>query len=213
MTTTKPRDYYAVLDVSRSATTDQIRDRFRQLARERHPDRFRGPEKAQAELDFQLITEAANVLLHPEKRRGHDMELFQPEVNRRQEEARMSKMLMQRGRLAYKSRNYFEAVENFDRAVREDPRNAYAWYFLARACSHNRRWQSRAVVAITTAVKLEPTNADYLQLAGNICASANMTSRADKYYQEALSWGADEAEIAEALSRLQSTSEHRGDFS
>lgn len=207
------KDYYAVLEVSRQATPEQIRERFRQLTRERHPDRFQGAEKAQAEHDFQLITEAANVLLHPEKRRGHDMELFQPETNRRQEEARMSKMLIQRGRLAYKARNWVEAVENFDRAVREDPKNAQAWYFLARACSHNRRWLSRAVAAIATAVKLEPTNADYLQLAGDTCARANMTSRAEKYYREALSWGADDEEIEQALGRLESTEVHRGDFS
>jgi len=207
------RDYYAVLGVSRQATTDQVRTRFRELARERHPDRFQGTEKAQAELDFQLLTEAANVLLHPEKRRGHDMEIYEPQQHKRQEEARMAKMLLQRGQLAYKSRNYFEAVENLDHAVREDPKSAYAWYFLARACSHNRRWQSRAVAAIATAVKLEPTNADYLQLAGDICAQANMTSRAEKYYRQALSWGADETEVQEALGRLQSTSQHRGDFS
>jgi len=213
VTLTNPKDYYAVLEVSRQATPDQIRDRFRQLTRERHPDRFRGEEKAKAELEFQLITEAANVLLHPEKRRGHDMELFQPAMNRREEEARLSKMLIQRGRLAYQGRNYVEAVENFDRAVREAPKNAQAWYFLARACSHNRRWLSRAVAAIATAVKLEPTNADYLQLAGDICARANMTSRAEKYYNEALSWGADEDEIEEALGRLVSTVAHRGDFS
>lgn len=206
-------DYYSVLGVSRQATTDQIRLRFRQLARERHPDRFQGPEKAQAELDFQLLTEAANVLLHAERRRGHDMELLQPEEHRRMEEARMGKMLLQRGQLAYKSRNYVEAVENLDRAVREDPKNAFAWYFLARACSHNRRWQSRAVEAAATAAKLEPTNADYLHLAGNICARANMTTRAEKYFREALLWGADEAEVEAALGRLQSKSKHKGDFS
>jgi DnaJ-class molecular chaperone len=213
MTTTTPRDFYAVLEVSRQATAEEIRSCFRKLARERHPDRFQGPAKARAEEDFQLLTEAANVLLNPEKRRGHDVEIYQPEVHRRQEEAALAKMLMQRGRIAYKSGNHFEAVEAFDRAVREDPKNAFAWYFLARACSHNRRWLSRGVAAIETAVKLEPTNADYLQLGGAICAKANMTAKAEKYYQKALSWGADEAEIQEALSRLDFDTTKRGEFS
>ncbi len=213
MTTIIPKDFYAVLEVSRQATVEEIRSRFRQLARERHPDRFQGEAKAKAEQEFQLITEAANVLLNAEKRRGHDMELYQPEVHRRQEEAALAKMLMQRGRIAYKSGNYFEAVEAFDRAVREDPKNAFAWYFLARSCSHNRRWLSRGVTAIATAVKLEPTNADYLQLAGDICAKANMTTKAEAYYQKALSWGADEADIHEALERLDLATTHRGEFS
>ena len=206
------KDYYAVLGVPRSASSDEIRDRFRELARERHPDRFDGKEKAEAEANFQQLTEALNVLLDPERRRGHDMELFQPEVHRRQEEGAMGKMLMQRGRIAYKSGNYIEAVENFDRATREDPKNAHAWYYLARACSRNRRWLSRAVPAIATAVKLEPTNADYLQLAGNICAQANMTRRAERYYRQALSWGADPGEVEEAIARLSEAAEKRGDF-
>ena len=35
-------DFYGVLGVSRNATTEQIKDRFLQLTRERHPDRFHG---------------------------------------------------------------------------------------------------------------------------------------------------------------------------
>lgn len=205
------KDYYAVLGVSRDASSQQIRERFRQLARERHPDRFSGEEKVEAERDFQYLTQAANVLLDPDKRRGHDMELFQPETKKSQEQ-QLAKMLMQRGRVAFKSRNYFEAVESFDRAVREDPKNAYAWYYLARACRQNRRWLSRGVTAITNAVKLEPTNADYLKLAGDLCARANMTRRAERYYQKALSWGADPAEIEESLERLESAAKTRGDF-
>lgn len=212
-TTVNSKDFYAVLEVSRQATVEEIRNRFRQLARERHPDRFQGEAKARAEEEFQRITEAANVLLNPEKRRGHDMEIFEPEVHRRQEEAALAKMLMQRGRIAYKSGNHFEAFEAFDRAVREDPKNAFAWYFLARASSHNRRWLSRGVAAIATAVKLEPTNADYLRLAGDICSKANMTAKAEQYYQKALSWGADEGEIREAMERLDLATKQRGEFS
>ena len=141
------------------------------------------------------------------------MELYEPEAHRRQEEAALAKMLIQRGRIAYKTRNFLEAVEAFDRAVREEPKNAQAWYLLARACSQNRRWLSRGVAAIASAVRLEPTNADYCQLAGDICAKANMTSRSEAYYRKALSWGADEADIQEALERLQLSATHRGDFS
>ena len=36
-------NYYEVLGVERSATEQEIRDRFRRLAREQHPDRYRGP--------------------------------------------------------------------------------------------------------------------------------------------------------------------------
>ncbi|HEY4588113.1 MAG TPA: DnaJ domain-containing protein, partial [Thermoanaerobaculia bacterium] len=65
------RDFYTVLAVPRNATEDQIRQRFRELARTRHPDRFQGGEKARAEKEFQEITQAFNVLVDPERRRRH----------------------------------------------------------------------------------------------------------------------------------------------
>ena len=69
------KDYYSILSVMRSATPEEIRNRFRQLARERHPDRFQGAERAKAEGDFQEITEAFNMLSNPERRRQIDLEL------------------------------------------------------------------------------------------------------------------------------------------
>ena len=50
-------NYYDILGVDRSATEQVIRDKFRQLARESHPDRYKGPNKAEAERKFQTLTE------------------------------------------------------------------------------------------------------------------------------------------------------------
>ncbi|HSM50193.1 MAG TPA: DnaJ domain-containing protein, partial [Thermoanaerobaculia bacterium] len=43
------KDLYAILGVSRTATPDQIRQRFRELARTSHPDRFQGEARRRAE--------------------------------------------------------------------------------------------------------------------------------------------------------------------
>src|SRR6476661_4100809 len=68
-------NYYDILGVDRSATEQIIRDKFRQLARENHPDRYRGPDKAEAERKFQTLTEAVNVLTNPARRKQHDAEV------------------------------------------------------------------------------------------------------------------------------------------
>src|SRR5262245_25450851 len=68
-------DYYTLLGVARDASEAEIRDRFRSLARESHPDRAPAARKAEAESKFQELTEAVNVLTSPERRRAYDFDL------------------------------------------------------------------------------------------------------------------------------------------
>src|SRR3954447_20414341 len=122
------RDFYAVLAVPRNATEDQIRQRFRELARTRHPDRFQGTEKVRAESEFQEITQAFNVLIDPERRRHHDLELTRPEPGATGAAPRQrARVYLQRGIKAYKEKNHFEAADSFARATQADPGNAQAW--------------------------------------------------------------------------------------
>jgi curved DNA-binding protein CbpA len=68
-------DYYAVLRLPRSASPEQIKSRFREMARSMHPDRVPAAEKGAAERTFQRVTEAFNILSDPDRRRRHDAEL------------------------------------------------------------------------------------------------------------------------------------------
>ncbi len=63
------KDYYEVLGVQRGATKDQIKDAYRKLALQFHPDRNKAPE---AEARFKEISEAYAVLSDDEKRRQYD---------------------------------------------------------------------------------------------------------------------------------------------
>ena len=58
-------DYYALLGVNRDASEAEIRERFRTLAREAHPDRAPPERRAEAEGKFQELAEAVNVLTQP----------------------------------------------------------------------------------------------------------------------------------------------------
>jgi curved DNA-binding protein len=64
----KFRDYYEVLGVPRTATADDIKRAYRQLARKHHPDLQPAAERPRAAERFKEINEAYEVLSDPDKR-------------------------------------------------------------------------------------------------------------------------------------------------
>ena len=70
MAATDFKDYYQILGVSKSASTEDIKRAFRKLARKYHPDVNPGDKVAEAK--FKEINEANEILSDPEKRRKYD---------------------------------------------------------------------------------------------------------------------------------------------
>jgi len=64
------RDYYTVLDLSKGASPDDIKKRFRKLALQYHPDR--NPGDPVAEEHFKLVAEAYHVLSDRKRRHLYD---------------------------------------------------------------------------------------------------------------------------------------------
>ena len=70
MATTPGKDYYGILGVKKTASTDDIRKAFRKLARKYHPDV--NPDDKKSEEKFKEISEANDVLSDEKKRKVYD---------------------------------------------------------------------------------------------------------------------------------------------
>lgn len=70
MCSSKKRDYYDLLGISKNATITQIKLAYRKLAKKYHPDRNKMDPKAKEK--FIELQEAYEVLSNPEKKKEYD---------------------------------------------------------------------------------------------------------------------------------------------
>ena len=67
---TSKRDYYEVLEISKTATVEEIKKAYRKAALKHHPDKNAGNKEAESK--FKEAAEAYEVLSDPEKRHRYD---------------------------------------------------------------------------------------------------------------------------------------------
>ena len=192
-------DYYVLLGVGREASESEIRERFRALAREAHPDLAPRELKAEAEARFQGLTEALNVLCNPDRRQAYDRDRSFGSHGGQTDAVVQD--YMEQGNSAYRAGLFTEAAGNFALAARKDPRNARAHHHLGLASA--RAGDLRAAVkALEIAVLLDPHNVVLLKDAGKIFRQAGLLSKAEKSFQDAVSWDPAQSDARRALEEV-----------
>ncbi len=204
-------NYYEILGVSRDAAEAVIRDRFRALARDAHPDRFTdAAKKAEAEARFQVLTEAVNVLTNPQRRKAHDFDLDKGSGGGAFDPAAVAKVYLAKGVKAYREGDLVGAFQQFDLSVHHWGKDAKALHYLALVCSRLPGKARRGVEAVEAALKLDPENGAVHREASRLYLQVGLRTKAERHLQEALDRIPEDGDVQKLANELRPPSENKG---
>ncbi len=199
-------DYYAILGVPRTASTEDIKAAYLRLARENHPDRFTdSDQRAAAARRIQEINESYNVLRDEKLRREYDRRLERQALGPEQEAA----LFYKDARLREEARDYDEALKRYYEAMRLDPSKVDYILGAARLLARDRSKQRQAAELLSQAIDKAPDAREvYLEL-GALYSRAGLLLRAKRVYQQGLSRLPKDAELSKRLAAVEATEKSR----
>lgn len=201
---------YDTLGVEQDASDEEIRAAFRKLALKHHPDRFSGKDRDAAEESFQGMTEAFNVLSHPDSRENYDKEISKGTDVKAMDPKEIARRLAAMGSQLMSEGNMAEALEHLKGAIDHDNGNARAHYFYGQIMARIPGKEREALRHLEQAAALEPGNATMIGEAAATSLAAGMKARAVRLAEEALSLDPTNAKAAAVLSRIESGNEQTG---
>ena len=140
------RDPYEILGVSRGASKDQIKAKYRELAKKYHPDRFiNSPLSENANRKMQEINEAYDAIMNGT---AGSYKSSSSSLN----DYTQVRELMRRGAL--------DAAEQILESMPQTSRDA-EWYYLKGQINYQRGWTDQAFTYFATAHNMQPGNAEY----------------------------------------------------
>jgi DnaJ-class molecular chaperone len=209
---TDRRSFYEILGVGPPASQDQIKSAFRRLARERHPDRFKGAVRAQAEKDFQAITEAYNVLRDPTQRARYDQSLSSKTSQQLSNPRDLARALLAKAMGLVKTGQAAEANEYFAQAIAHDSESAKAHHLYGVFLSRQVGGLEEGLRHLDQAVRLEPNDVRILIDASKAFARAKMLARATRFAQQAAQLAPGDPAIEVWLEKLAKGTGEGGSF-
>jgi len=159
------KDPYSVLGVSQSASDEEVKKAYRELARKYHPDNYQNNPLADlAEEKMKEINEAYDTVTKLRAGGG-----YQQTAGGYQQTAYNTGYSQQSG---YSSNPTYARVRSLinagdlataERLLFEVPQKNGEWYFLSGSIAYRKGWLDEAMQNYSLAVQMEPNNMEYRQ--------------------------------------------------
>jgi len=182
-------DYYKILEVSREATAEEIKEAYRRLVRKYHPDLH--PGNRAAEERFKEICKAYEVLSDSVQRSQYDQS-FSPKKSQPQGMSPQEFYVRAIGKAL--ERDYPGAVEDYTQAIEGNPRFVEA--YLERGATRYKLGDARGALRdCNQALQINPNLAQAYYYQGRARYRLGYTSAAIKAYSKAINLKPDYAQV------------------
>ncbi|HJV89939.1 MAG TPA: DnaJ domain-containing protein [Holophagaceae bacterium] len=186
---------FDVLEVSQDANPEDIRAAYHRLAKQWHPDRFAGDEKAHAEEKFRQLAEAFASLKDPIKRQSYQTARpqapsapaagapgAQPAVPTQE---RSADDWAGESRKALAARHLDQAKGYVQYALRLDPARPEFHLLLSEILEAEGRDPRGAIRSLETYLKTNPKDAEALIRLADLYLGQGMQARAQRFLEDA----------------------------
>ena len=185
MSSTNP---YELLEVAPNATAEEIKAAYLRLAKQWHPDRFSGAEKAGAEQRFRELNEAYTAVKDPSRRAAVPL----PSKAAKAKEAPSNPVPQERSardwygeaKSAFEQNDAGKALALVQYAIRQDGRQGE--FYVLQGQARERMGDARtALKSYESALVFNPKDADTLLRMADLYSAEGMKARAEASIQAA----------------------------
>ncbi len=154
------KDPYEVLGVSPSASENEIKAAYRNLAKKYHPDNYTDSPLADvAEEKMKEVNEAYDYIMNTRKGQSTTGSSYSGTYSNSSSRYANVRSLIQQNRLDEAER-ILDSETSYEHSAE--------WYFLRGMCYFRRGWMQQAVQHFQRACQMEPNNMEYRQALNNM---------------------------------------------
>lgn len=187
MSSTNP---YELLEVASTASAEEIKAAYLRLAKQWHPDRFSGAEKAKAEERFRALNEAYTAVKDPARRpsvpapapKAKDDKAAEAVPPPKAPTERSAKDWFDDAKGAFEQQDYGRALAVVQYAIRQDSKQA-TFHVLQGQALEKLGDARKALKSYEAAIALNPKDAETMIRMADLYASQGMKARSESALQ------------------------------